>query len=958
MDKTFYADLHVHSRFSRATSRELNLRTLGNGALCKGVRVLGTGDFTHPTWLSEIEQELVEAEGGLYRLRNDPGVRFILTAEISTIYKQADKVRKVHHLLVAPDIQTVRTINKALAKIGNIVSDGRPILGLSSRDLLEIVLQADPRAYLIPAHIWTPWFSALGSKSGFDSIAECYLDLEPYIFAVETGLSSDPDMNRRVMSLDRYHLVSNSDAHSAEKLGREATVFTCAPDYEAIRTALRTGEGLQGTVEFFPEEGKYHLDGHRDCAVVLEPEETERMKGRCPVCDRALTVGVLNRVHALADRRDGEVATARPFYSAIPLAEVLGEILQVGPASGKVKLMYESLIRKLGPELAVLLEAPLDDIRRAGGDTLALAIERMRTGVVNKQAGFDGQFGRIRVFSDSEVDLLFDAKPARRRVKASSNPGDEPAEKPSSSSPGFNAAQSQAIGFGDGNLIVMAGPGTGKTRVLTERIRALKDDGAQNILAVTFTTKACEEMRTRLDDETLEVTTFHALAARIIRETGQSFAIADDEQLAARVPIAVEELFYRLSTMQGLDPDLTAALDDLKDQGFYTFEGLIIEAMRILEADTTHVWDHILVDEFQDINPLQYAFLKRLARGVSSLMVIGDPNQAIYSFRGGNPKAFDDFAADYPGCTRIDLSETYRLSRGIARASNALIERESIISPREGPPITVVEASWPPRYIAGEIEALLGGLSHGTVHKAKHELAPSRIAVIVRTRTQAMPIMEAFDKAGIPYDASYARPMAEMNGIRQRLCLLEGGDILPWLKGVGDKTIALMRAGHDPGASVTALIARAQAFLATLPEDLSGRIHALESSELFSLPALDPDHVFYQYARTFGTDTLGFLQFCRLRHDAPAGEKVRVLTAHAAKGLEFDCVFIAGTFPLPDMPLWEERNLFYVAMTRARDHLYICTNGRFCASLPAEFTRLHKDKERRKQRTEQMTLFE
>ncbi|MEN6473360.1 MAG: UvrD-helicase domain-containing protein [Syntrophaceae bacterium] len=956
MGKNFYADLHVHSRFSRATSRELNLRALAQGALRKGIAVLGTGDFTHPTWMSEIEEQLVEAEPGLLRLKSDLDMRFMLTAEISTIYKQGDKVRKVHHLLVAPDLDAVRSINKALARIGNIVSDGRPILGLASRDLLEIVLQADPKAYLIPAHIWTPWFSALGSKSGFDSIAECYLDLEPYIFAVETGLSSDPLMNRRVRSLDRYHLVSNSDAHSAEKLGREATVFTCERDYDAIRTALQTGAGLEGTVEFFPEEGKYHLDGHRDCSIVLEPEETERLKGRCPVCGRALTVGVLSRVHALADRQDGEPTTARPFYSAIPLTEILGEILQVGPASGKVKVLYENLIRKLGPELMVLLEAPLDDIRRAGGDTLALAIERMRLGKVHKQAGFDGQFGRIRVFLDSEIDLLFDTKPVRRKVKACAAPEAQAAAEQSGTGSGFNAAQSRAIGFGEGSLIVMAGPGTGKTRVLTERIRALRDKGAQSILAVTFTTKACEEMRTRLDDDRPEVTTFHALAARIIRETGQSFTIADDDLLAGRIPIALEDLFYRQSTMQALDPDLRAALEEFKAQGYYTFEGLIIEAMRILETDSAPAWDHILVDEFQDINPLQYAFLKLLARASSSLMVIGDPHQAIYSFRGGNPKAFDDFAGDYPGCVRIDLSDTYRLTRTIARASNALIERESIVSPREGSPIKVVEVSWPPRFIAAEIETLLGGLSHGTVHKAKQELAPSRIAVIVRTRTQAMPVMEALDKAGVPYDASYARPMAEMNGIRQRLTLLEGGDILPCLKGVGDKTLAAIRAGGNPGAGVTALIARAQAFLETLPEDISSRIQAMETSALFSLPALDADHDFYQYARTFGTDALGFMHFCRLRHDAPAGEKVRVLTAHAAKGLEFDCVFIAGTFPLPDMPLWEERNLFYVAMTRARDHLYICANGRFSACLPREFIELYK--ERLKTRTEQMTLFE
>lgn len=956
MEKKFYADLHVHSRFSRATSRELNLISLAQGAITKGLRVLGTGDFTHPTWLSEIEDQLVEAEPGLLGLKNVPGMRFVLTAEISTIYKQAGSVRKVHHLLVAPDLAAVRSINKALARIGNIVSDGRPILGLSSRDLLEIVLEADQRAYLIPAHIWTPWFSALGSKSGFDSIAECYLDLEPHIFAVETGLSSDPPMNRQVRSLDRYYLVSNSDAHSVEKLGREATVFTCALDYDAIRSALSTGVGLDGTVEFFPEEGKYHLDGHRDCATVLEPEETERLKGRCPVCGKPLTVGVLSRVFALADRGDREPATARPFFPAIPLSEILAEILQVGPSSGKVKVLYENLVRKLGPELAILLEAPLDDIRRAGGDTLALAIERMRLGKVHKQAGFDGQFGRIRVFSDSEIDLLFESSPGRRNVKMGMASEAKPTGQRSWTSPGFNRAQNQAIGFGAGVLVVEAGPGTGKTRVLTERMRALQRAGAPRILAVTFTTKACEDMRARLDDETMEVTTFHALAARIIREAGQSFSIIGDDMLESRVPVPLNDLFYRLSTLQPLEPDLSDTLEDLKAHGFYTFEGLIVEAMRILETDTSHAWDHILVDEFQDINPLQYAFLKLLARGSASLMVIGDPYQAIYSFRGGNPKAFDDFAADYPECVRISLSETYRLSRTIAQASNALVEGERIVSPREGPPITVVETPWPERYIAAEIESLLGGLSHRTVHRAKQNIAPSRIAVIVRTRMQALPVMEAFEKAGIPYDASYARPMAEMNGIRQRLALLDGRDILPCLKGVGDKTLAAIRSGGDPGAGVSTAIARAQAFLDTLPEDLYARIQALESSPLFSLPALDADHEFYQYARTFGADVSGFLQFCRLRHDAPSGEKVRVLTAHAAKGLEFDCVFLAGRFPLPDMPMWEERNLFYVAMTRARDHLYVCADGCFRTSIPREFIELHT--ERRKAPAKQMTLFE
>src|SRR5882724_6796534 len=303
----FYADLHVHSKYSRATSRDLDLEHLAHWAARKGIGVVGTGDFCHPAWAAELKEKLVPAEGGLFRLRDDieqavaatlpaacrTPVRFMLEVEISTIYKKADKTRKIHHLIYAPDFATVDRISARLGKIGNIKSDGRPILGLDSRDLLEITLEGGPDAYLVPAHIWTPWFAALGSQSGFDSVAECYGDLTEHIFAVETGLSSDPAMNWRLSMLDRYRLVSNSDAHSPGKLGREATTFDCDQNYFSIRRALETGEGFVGTVEFFPEEGKYHLDGHRKCDVRLDPKETQEKGGRCPVCGQPVTVGVL-----------------------------------------------------------------------------------------------------------------------------------------------------------------------------------------------------------------------------------------------------------------------------------------------------------------------------------------------------------------------------------------------------------------------------------------------------------------------------------------------------------------------------------------------------------------------------------------------------------------------------------------------------------------------------------------
>ena len=315
---SFYADLHIHSKYSRATSKNCDLKHLAYWARKKGIAVVGTGDFTHPVWRAELKEQLIPAEPGLFRLKPDlekevtamlpPAcqgtTRFMLSVEISTIYKKGDKTRKIHHLLYAPDFPAAERITESLSRIGNVKSDGRPILGLDSRHLLEITLESDPGSYLVPAHIWTPWFAALGSKSGFDAIDDCYADLAPHIFAVETGLSSDPEMNWRVSSLDRFRLVSNSDAHSPEKLGREACVFDTERDYFSMRHALETGQGYRGTVEFFPEEGKYHLDGHRNCHIRLLPHETRQLEGRCPECGRPLTVGVMHRVDDLADRED------------------------------------------------------------------------------------------------------------------------------------------------------------------------------------------------------------------------------------------------------------------------------------------------------------------------------------------------------------------------------------------------------------------------------------------------------------------------------------------------------------------------------------------------------------------------------------------------------------------------------------------------------------------------------
>ena len=402
----FYADLHIHSKYSRATSKSCNLEELALWAEKKGLGLISTGDFTHPAWFSEIREKLLPLGDGTFKLKDSQSpVKFILSVEISTIYKKWDKTRKVHHVIFAPDRECAENFRQKLGAIGNIVSDGRPILGLDSRDLLEVALESGEGMELIPAHIWTPWFSVLGSKSGFDSIEECYGDLSGHIFAVETGLSSDPEMNWKVSKLDKYRLVSNSDAHSPSKLAREATVFDTNMDYYGIMNALKTGSGYVGTVEFFPEEGKYHEDGHRKCNVCLTPEESKKLNNICPVCGKPLTIGVLNRVCELADRpfnSEYKPSTAGKVFSLVPLAEILSEIMQVGTASKSVTLEYDKLIHKFGSELSILQEVPVDEISKAS-PLLGEGILRLREGKVLKQAGYDGEYGVIRLFEKDEL---------------------------------------------------------------------------------------------------------------------------------------------------------------------------------------------------------------------------------------------------------------------------------------------------------------------------------------------------------------------------------------------------------------------------------------------------------------------------------------------------------------------------------------------------------------------------
>lgn len=407
------ADLHIHSRFSMATSKEGTPENLDFWARKKGISLIGTGDFTHPVWREELKERLVSEGNGLYRLRDEyvkeesrkfpgEGTRFVVSGEISSIYKKNGKTRKVHNVILLPSLEAADAMAQRLEKIGSIHSDGRPILGLDSHDLLEMMLDVCPEGILIPAHIWTPHFSVLGAKSGFDSVEECFEELAPYIHALETGLSSDPAMNWRISKLDRYQLVSNSDAHSPSKLGREANLLDIDCSYEGLYRAIQTGEGLEGTVEFFPEEGKYHFDGHRKCGVSLSPVEAERLGGICPVCGKKLTMGVDHRVEQLADRAEGFVKKdGKKYESLVPLPEVISTCMGYSAASKKVQGCFEQMIQTLGTEFDILRNVPSEDIKSCAGERIAEGIENVRTGNVKRIPGYDGEYGKIELFDEN-----------------------------------------------------------------------------------------------------------------------------------------------------------------------------------------------------------------------------------------------------------------------------------------------------------------------------------------------------------------------------------------------------------------------------------------------------------------------------------------------------------------------------------------------------------------------------
>ncbi|MGQ9779167.1 MAG: UvrD-helicase domain-containing protein [Bacillota bacterium] len=1055
----FLADLHLHSHFSRATSVDSRPLPLAVAAAGKGLRVIGTGDCTHAGWRAELAEALVPAEEGLYRLREAEGpaaeVRFVVSGEISCIYKQDGRTRKIHHLLLFPHLEAAASFRRALeARGANLEADGRPIVGLDSRTVLSVLLEVEPRALLIPAHIWTPHFSLFGANAGFDALEECFGDLASLVPAYETGLSSDPPMNWRLSALDRLTLVSCSDAHSPAKLGREAVEFETELSYEGLVGALRRVRGrVLGTVEFYPEEGKYHYDGHRQCGVCWHPHQTQAAGGLCPVCGRPVTVGVLHRVYLLADRPEGYRPEGAPGYvKLVPLLETVAAALDTSPTSARAQELYRRLIEELGPEIAVLRAAPLAEIARIAGMLVAEAVRRVRSGEIEFRPGYDGEYGTLTILRPEERRQILGqaglfALPAFARRSAEtlfSSPASSEIEKEvpggkkgwSTADPlaGLDEAQRAAVTATGGPVLVVAGPGAGKTRTLVQRIRFLLMGGVapESITAITFTHRAADEMRARLAEdkgaERVWIGTFHRFCLELLTQAkGRTPLLLDAREAEAVLAAVAREgknggkgLSVRrdeigLLKSKGLRPDapgLAPALaalyrryqERLAEMEAYDYDDLLLATVEMLAGDPGFLAvararaRHLLVDEFQDLNPIQYRLVKALAGDGTNLFVIGDPDQAIYGFRGADAGCFYRLREDFPQTTVIRLARNYR--------STGAIVRLAAVFAREGGGEAVGPAGVRPRYVAAdgpraearavveEIERLIGGTGmlaadRQSGRRAGRVFSLGEIAVLFRAARQAGPIEDALLAAGIPYRLLGQRSLLAAPEVREALDLLRYVDRPSDLR----FSIALREGRFDPGPEAFALIeafarenscpleaaaaellragrfpppaaGRLEEFLALLA-DLRALASALTAEELLLRAAPGgpegPSRALRQVARAARGRSLGeFLLRLATGQEADyeaheealrPGEGVNLLTMHAAKGLEFPAVILVGlaegTVPWGEPEgeeLAEERRLFYVALTRAAEVLVLIgpppeggkqAPSRFLAEIPS-----------------------
>lgn len=1083
----YIADLHIHSRYSRATSRDCTPEYLDLWARKKGIHLLGTGDFTHPAWRQELKEKLTPAEEGLYCLREDLRLessacqeaftpRFVVSGEISSIYKKNGRVRKVHNVILLPGIEEADKLAERLEIIGNIHSDGRPILGLDSRDLLEITLEVCPRAILVPAHIWTPHFSMFGAFSGFDTVEECFEDMTPYIHAFETGLSSDPPMNWRLSALDRFQMISNSDAHSPSKLGREANLLDIELSYDGLYGAIQEGKGLTGTIEFFPEEGKYHYDGHRKCHLCLSPREAEKYNGKCPVCQRKLTLGVSHRIEQLADREEGFVPpNAAAFESLVPLPEVIASSTGYSAVSAKVQRKYEEMLAGLGNEFSILREKPIEEIQSLAGYQIGEGIRRLRQGRVRRFPGFDGEYGVIELFEPSELEAmegqmsLFtwdvgSGLPAKDGIERRESKQDkdtkkeekrkEPKEPSENQSLDLNDQQLSAVRSVAPRIAVIAGPGTGKTKTLVSRILYLLQNRRvkpSDITAVTFTNKAAGEMKKRVEDQLgrqsaarkLRIGTFHSLCREQLIARGEEFTLVDEStaqeivretadrlgikgsakallqrisqrkaEIAGESPadwigdgrikegIAEENPAERIEGGRAKEDIVGGNLTDIVEtdrllEGYQNrlsalsaldFDDLLIRALQEAEKNP-RPFSYLLVDEFQDISPLQYRLIQAWSKGGREVFIIGDPNQAIYGFRGADDKGFWRFCQE-ESAQIIRLEKNYRSSPEIIAASAEILKEPAPLEPVQSSsfPVRLVQAPGQRQeaiFIAKEINRLIGGIDMLDVQEGFFgQDGPvvrsfGDIAVLYRTHRQAELLETCLKREGIPYVVTGREDFLDEEEVRGSLnffrSLLNPQDSLSLTL-----CLKLLWKTDRENISQCDYLKLAEKYKTICrrgkPQKLWDSWKAdMEFSDHPSMDKLASMAVFYKTmeemltALAFGKE--GDIK--RWGGKQYTADAVTLMTIHGSKGLEFPAVVLygltSGLLPLEykgrETDLQEERRLLYVAMTRAKEELILT-----CAKESSPFVRdipekiLHREQIVKK-RTDwdncrQMSLFD
>ena len=1034
----YIADLHIHSRFSRATSKEGDAPHLDLWAGRKGIGLVGTGDFTHPAWRAELQEMLTPAEEGFYtlkpqyRLPSDTAgaaqpPRFVLTGEISSIYKKNGRVRKVHNLILLPSFQAAEELSRRLERVGNIHSDGRPILGLDSRDLLELTLTACPQAIFIPAHIWTPHFSLFGAFSGFQTMEECFEDLTPHIHAVETGLSSDPPMNWQVSALDGYTLVSNSDAHSPQKLGREANLLDCSLSYPALKHAMETGEGFGGTIEFFPEEGKYHLDGHRNCGVCLTPQEAESLGGLCPVCGKKLTIGVQHRVEELADRPLGQPRPQqKPFESLAPLPEVIAACTGNSETSKKTQARYQAMLQQLGSEFHILRQAGFEDIQRVAGPAVAEGIRRLRLGQVERVPGYDGAFGHVVLLTPAErqalegqTSLFGAAKakaPKRGRPAAPKPAAPQKEQAPSQPAAQLNPEQRRAAEWTGSALAVVAGPGTGKTKTLTARILHLLEQGAApgEITAVTFTRRAAGEMEERLAAALggkaalrgLTVATFHAICHDLLgrppllsRE--ESLALAEAVLRDGGQDMAPGEFLRQVSQVKNstvpqaspLPPELYQAYQAaLARRGALDFDDLLLQAAeRDLTPTQRRRFTHLLIDEFQDSNPLQLELICRWSQKGESLFVIGDPDQSIYGFRGADSGCFEKLRQRFPQLETLRLVKNYRSTPQVLGCAMPVIAhnpgpaRDLEPQAPAGPPVRVLQGEddlHQAAAIAKEIARMTGGMGMaeaGQDRSRERYRSFSDVGVLCRTHRQAQLVERCLRRDSIPCQVTGREDLLQRREARGMLAFLQAvrdptdtaalstclelvWDCLPeTISAVVDLSRAAggwnrafsgdSRAFLGEFRAVSGFFQAAQGYFQPLQTEKPLALLTRWEGERGPFPGLEQ----LKNMAVFYSTTAAFLDALLLGEEADlrrgdgrnyASGAVQVMTLHAAKGLEFPVVFLPfldqGSLPLESehrpADIGEERRLFYVGITRAQEELVLLCGPQpspFLAELPA-----------------------